>query len=133
MKDLIIKTKTSKLQSVIEFILTLLLWGAFFYWLLNFVINLTSEHMWLSEVSSRLALYFLAALVCSAVLVAWAIYNKIRFRHNRRRFTRELSAEELATSHSVSENVYAQLQNSRAMQVHFNKEGEINKVETVVI
>ncbi len=75
--------------------------------------------------------YALLALANAAVLVAWAVYNHLRFRgKDRRRPIDALNDYQLAMSFAVTPQQLAQLRGTRIAVIHHSGDGEIRGIDT---
>ncbi|WP_445658655.1 poly-beta-1,6-N-acetyl-D-glucosamine biosynthesis protein PgaD [Achromobacter sp. NCFB-sbj8-Ac1-l] len=75
--------------------------------------------------------YALLALANAAVLVAWAVYNHLRFRgKDRRQPIDALGDHQLALSFAVTPQQLAQLRGARVAVIHHSGDGEIQDIET---
>jgi biofilm PGA synthesis protein PgaD len=84
------------------------------------------------EAFSRLAGgYALVILILAATLLGWAQYNWRRFRNReRRKMTEVLSPRVMAEHFKVDARELYVWHNTDRMVVHFNSQGDIERVET---
>lgn len=139
MKNTLIFTPRCKLAYAIEFLFTLVMWGAFIYLFFHSVVGSLKRTSLLDGMDASdllapstgsLTAYALVALVNGAIVVVWAKYNAFRGKEERRKPVAHLSAEELAASFGIGPAVLHTLQASRVMTVHHDEHGAIARVES---
>ncbi|CAB3921619.1 poly-beta-1,6-N-acetyl-D-glucosamine biosynthesis protein PgaD [Achromobacter deleyi] len=136
---MIITTQRSRAGYLFDLLLTAVGWFAFVYLfgsgiaaILRGAASGPQAPLWPTFLPTlhTLAGYALLALANAAVLVAWAVYNHLRFRgKDRRQPIDALNDHQLAMSFAVTPQQLAQLRGARVAVIHHSGDGEIRGIE----
>ena len=137
---MILRTQRSPVAAAVDATLTFLAWVGFTYLIANGVIAALEGRLdgpalpfWsaLLPTINTLLIYVIAAVVNGAVLIAWARYNRLRFRGlDRRRPCGTLADKRCSLSFCSSESQLSQLQSCRIGVVHHDAQGLITGVDS---
>ncbi|CAB3631536.1 MAG: poly-beta-1,6-N-acetyl-D-glucosamine biosynthesis protein PgaD [Achromobacter pulmonis] len=136
---MIITTKRSRAGYLFDLLLTALGWIAFIYLfgagiaaILRGAASGPQAPLWPTFLPTlhTLGSYAALALLNAAVLVAWAVYNHLRFAgKDRRQPIAPLDDRRLATSFAVTPRQITQLRAARIAVIHHGGDGQIQAIE----
>jgi biofilm PGA synthesis protein PgaD len=137
---MIITTKRSRAGYLFDLALTAVGWFAFVYLfgagilaILRGAAGGPQASLWPTFLPTLHTLlgYALLALINATVLVAWAVYNHLRFAgKDRRQAIKPLDDQRLAASFAVTPRQLAQLRAARIAVIHHGGDGDIQGIET---
>lgn len=132
----LIHTRQGGLMRLVDVLVTLLAWAGFLYLFARGVLAML--HYQGSDVESRLVLlhatfdtlgwYLVIALFNASVLAAWAIYNQIRRRVERRGKIPALDDGKLLASFRLTPQLLRTLRSGQVIVVHNDEQGGIADV-----
>lgn len=136
---MLIKTPRSRTNALVDFFLTALAWFVFCYLFVTGIwsilesatpgLSMPLVPRLLLEVHTLLAYVFVAAGI-DLLLLAWAVYNALRFGGlDRRKAQPALTCAALAASFEISLELLKALRASQAMRIHHTDEGQINAID----
>ncbi|MCY1531692.1 Biofilm PGA synthesis protein PgaD [compost metagenome] len=137
---MIITTQRSRAGYLFDLVLTAVGWFAFVYLFGAGILAIVRDAAegpglapWPAFVPTMRTLsgYALLAAANAAVLVAWAVYNHLRFSgKDRRKPIKPLSDRRLAISFALTPAQLSHLRSARSAVIHHGPEGEITGIES---
>jgi len=135
---MIISTSRSRLGFLVDAVLTIIAWIAFIYLfgagivaILRGAAQGPQAPLWSTFLPTMgtLSAYLLVAAINAAILVAWAIYNHLRFAGlDRRTSPAAIGAAQLARSFALDAKGVEDINASKVVVIHHDEEGRIMKV-----
>lgn len=125
MNQPIIYNNKKSLRGGIEFLMTLLVWFLFLTLIYTGIVNFIHTHPLGEDAIYRIKIYFYFSLVNVLCLALWIMYNRIRFRHNRRKACQTVSTQALIASLGINAQTFQTLQGHKELVVSHNEEGII--------
>lgn len=125
-----------------DVLLTALLWFAYIYLMEDFFRFLTTIFNWLVfnertpelaadfKVLKTIECYLMVVVVNSCILLAWAMYNQVRFRgKERRKPLPAIGAPDLARLYNVQSQEVIEWQKLKIMTMYHDAYGNLIKIE----
>ena len=136
MKGPLIHTRQGRLMRLVDLLVTLIAWFGFLYLFVRGVLAVLRYQG--PDVAARLELlhatfdtlgwYLVVAIFNASVLAAWAIYNQIRRRVERRSKIPALDDEKLSASFRLTPQLLRALRTNQVIVVHNDDHGGIADV-----
>ncbi|WP_312559534.1 poly-beta-1,6-N-acetyl-D-glucosamine biosynthesis protein PgaD [Atlantibacter hermannii] len=115
------------LRSGIEFLLTLLVLFLFLALIYSGIVNFINTHPLGEDAMYRIKIYFYFSILNVFCLALWIMYNRVRFRKNRRKASQMIQPQELTGSLGINMDTWEILQRHKELVVSHNEEGIIQK------
>lgn len=136
MKTPLIITERGWLPKLVDIVLTLIGWIGFIWLFTTGLLALVKASPWggprpLTSELSTLTLYAVIGLFNALVLIAWAKYNQVRFRVERRSRRPGLVQQEVAKSFAITAQDVTTLSSHDVLRVHHDEHGQITGIETL--
>ncbi|ANI29012.1 hemin storage system protein [Yersinia entomophaga] len=134
----LIQTEQRLLPKLIDIIITAFAWCGFIYLFVNGLLATVHHaphagtiplHIYLLEGLSTIVIYLLIALFNALVLIAWAKYNQVRWRVERRQHRPHLEDHELASTLSVQAELIAELKGGNNFVLYNDEDGRLVDVK----
>jgi len=123
--------------------LTAALWISYVYLSSDFFLFLAESFFWMIgsgpesprlrlvlDVLPTVGVYAIVAIANAAVLIAWALYNQVRFRgKERRKASPIVTVDDFARMYEVSPAEVAAWQRARILVVHHDENGRLVQVD----
>ncbi|MBV7405198.1 poly-beta-1,6-N-acetyl-D-glucosamine biosynthesis protein PgaD [Enterobacter sp. ENT03] len=128
MDNQIIRTETRPLRYGLDVFLTCIVWMLFISLSALSLMKFFNPDVLGENVFHRLKVYFYFSCLNAVGLIIWAVYNRIRFRKERRKNSPRTPLPNLLASLGVDPDMYMEMQKAQRMIVTHNDHGEIEKV-----
>lgn len=128
MDNQIIRTETRPLRYGLDVFLTCIVWMLFISLSALSLMKFFNPDVLGENVFHRLKVYFYFSCLNAVGLIIWAVYNRIRFRKERRKDSPRTPLPNLLASLGVDPDMYMDMQKAQRMIVTHNDHGEIEKV-----
>lgn len=128
MDNQIIRTETRPLRYGLDVFLTCIVWMLFISLSALSLMKFFNPDVLGENVFHRLKVYFYFSCLNAVGLIIWAVYNRIRFRKERRKDSPRTPLPNLLASLGVDPDMYMEMQKAQRMIVTHNDHGEIEKV-----
>lgn len=123
--------------------LTTVLWLTYFFLCADFFLFIGEALLWMvglgpepprlrlvMNVLPMIATYAIVAVTNAMVLIAWALYNQVRFRgRERRKASPFVTVDDFARMYEVSASEVAVWQSARVLVMHHDDSGRLVKVD----
>lgn len=134
MDNNIIKTRRTKHYILLDVVITIFAWIGFIYLVASgFTRNIFNTYHLpvkasIPQTINSLLLYCVIMIILASILIGWALYNKRRFRVERRKRREEIKLETLAESLDVDPNVLEALQANKISRIHHDGGARITQI-----
>lgn len=128
MENQIICTETRPLRYGLDVFLTCIVWMLFISLLALSLMKFFNPDVLGENLIHRLKVYFYFSCLNALGLIIWAVYNRIRFRHEKRKNAQTIGLPNLMASLGVDPDMYMEMQKAQRIIVTHNDHGEIEKV-----
>lgn len=128
MDNQIIRTETRPLRYGLDVFLTCIVWMLFISLSALSLMKFFNPDVLGENVFHRLKVYFYFSCLNAVGLIIWAVYNRIRFRKERRKNSPRTPLPNLLAGLGVDPDMYMEMQKAQRMIVTHSDHGEIEKV-----
>ncbi len=129
----LIFTEQQRLPRVLDALLTIIAWLGFSWLIYSGLINAIEHDPFMGTrpfytTLNTLSIYLLVACLIGMALIAWAKYNQIRFRIERRKRRPELERDEVAASFNITPELALMMSQAQVFTLAHYDTGAIDRV-----